>query len=120
MVAVRKIGSKGLSTHCAKDVRFSTIADVPKIAAWVRREITHLDRRQDVVPPGRVVGPAFPGFVYRCSEFPQGWVIRFSIDEEHELAAHVPGPALLQRLGSPHEREGALEPHGDLPGVDQP
>src|SRR5215211_4195220 len=41
------------------------IVDVPKIAAWVGREIADLDRRQDLVPPGRVVGPALPGVVDR-------------------------------------------------------
>src|SRR5215218_7493165 len=69
-------------------------------------------------------------FVYLCSMtclcgcrysgLPRGKVLRPSIGEEHELAAYVPGPALFQRLGRSLEREGALEPHGDLPGVDQP
>jgi hypothetical protein len=67
-------------------------------------------------------------FVYWCSRaslygcwysgFPQSKVLRSSIEEEYELAAHMPGPALLQRLACLLTWEGALEPHGDLSGVD--
>src|SRR5215218_8526284 len=56
----------------------------------------------------------------RYSGLSRGKVLRPSIGEEYELAAYVPGPALFQRLGRSLEWEGALEPHGDLPGVDQP
>src|SRR5215218_1032854 len=43
-----------------------------------------------------------------------------SVNEEHELAAYVSGSALFQRLGCTFKRENTLEPHDDLPGVDQP
>src|SRR5215217_7501479 len=69
-------------------------------------------------------------FVYLCSMaclcgcrysgLSRGKILRPSIGEEHELAAYVPGPALFQCLGRSLEREGALEPHGDLLSVDQP
>src|SRR5215203_6219177 len=57
---------------------------------------------------------------FRYSGLPQGKVLRPSIGEKHELAADVPGPAGFQRRGRFLEREGALEPHGDLLGVDHP
>src|SRR3712207_1344710 len=47
-------------------------------------------------------------------------VHRRSIDEEHDLPAHVPGSAFFQRLGCFLEWQGALEPHGELSGVDHP
>src|SRR5215218_6944917 len=73
---------------------------------------------------------ALAPFVYLCSMaclcgcrysgLSRGKVLRPSIGEEYELAAYVPGPALFQRLGRSLEWKGALEPHGYLPGVDQP
>jgi hypothetical protein len=54
------------------------------------------------------------------SSFPPSQVHCPSIDEEYDLPAHVPSPAFFQRLACFLEWKGALEPHGYLPGVDQP
>src|SRR5918992_1772988 len=42
------------------------------------------------------------------------------MDEQYDLATYVPGLPFFKRLRPFLEREGAIQPHGELPGVDHP